>query len=623
MITGFKFPFQGIENLPFSLKPFILFAPEVARVGFYERFKIQRELTKERGRICDLCFIGPCSIDIPAKGSNLCGLERETIELKKVLRAALCSASFLKLVLDDVISILGSIAGEARLSSLKDLTKLKALSLRFNIPDILPDEEIILSLLNHITSDHNRAYGTPSYLVQTFAPKERILSWTECGIFPGGLINEAMVGMRSCPWNSDAEPRSILKKALRVAIATTYECQLVLNYLLDSVFGTPSPGITDLGLGSLDGKYVNIVFTGSNPLIGFAICDLSKEDEWHNLCGEKGASGIRIFCFSESSLEVIERYREKGLVHGFIGGKKEGILDDPIIDLIVGDMNPLVLGADSATLSKSKIFYVSESKPDFQDSWFQYRLHELQNLARIVLERAVENFSRRGCQSSRSGYKKREGVIGFSTESLFDILGGKPDLLIESLVSGKLKGIALFLSPILTSTLPPESTLELAIDLLRKDFLILSLGSSNEIFADGDLFSKDALAYAGFGLRAICDYLQIPPVLSFGPSTEMGRIAELLASLSSLLLNTPIRNMPFLAISSEYADEMSILNLLSSLSLGLTSFHFIDEDSLSSLPVLFREIKGITGGNLKPVFSIQAAAESIEEFADEKRKNLK
>ena len=116
-------------------------------------------------------------------------------------------------------------------------------------------------------------------------------------------------------------------------------------------------------------------------------------------------------------------------------------------------------------------------------------------------------------------------LTGVSEGSLKDFLGGKWKPLIELMVSGEIKGIAGVVGcSNLTAGGHDVFSVELTKELIAKDILVLTAGCSSGGIENCGLMTPEAAKYAGPKLRAVCEKLNIPPVLNFGPCLAIGRL---------------------------------------------------------------------------------------------------
>jgi len=153
------------------------------------------------------------------------------------------------------------------------------------------------------------------------------------------------------------------------------------------------------------------------------------------------------------------------------------------------------------------------------------------------LQMAIDNFKeRRASVEPVTGLPMKEALVGFSTESILEILGGSLDPLLEAIKDGTLRGVAGLVScTSLRDYGQDVHSVRVAEELIKRDILVLSLGCGNGAMQVAGLCSPEAGKFAGSGLKSLCEKLNIPPVLSYGTCTDTGRLADLLAAISGAL----------------------------------------------------------------------------------------
>ena len=67
-------------------------------------------------------------------------------------------------------------------------------------------------------------------------------------------------------------------------------------------------------------------------------------------------------------------------------------------------------------------------------------------------------------------------------------------------------------------------TVDLVKELIARDIIVLTAGCSSGGIENCGLMTPEAAKLAGPKLRAVCEKLNIPPVLNFGPCLAIGRL---------------------------------------------------------------------------------------------------
>jgi carbon-monoxide dehydrogenase catalytic subunit len=244
-----------------------------------------------------------------------------------------------------------------------------------------------------------------------------------------------------------------------------------------------------------------------------------------------------------------------------------------------------------------------------------------------LLEMAIENFRvRRGAVEPLTGQPVGEAVVGFSTESILEALGGSLDPLLEALKAGTIRGVAGLVScTTLRDTGQDVHSVAVARELIKRDILILSMGCGNAAMQVAGLCLPQAAELAGPGLRSLCEKLGVPPVLSYGTCTDTGRLADLLAAVSSALGGVPIPDLPVVAAAPEYMEQKATIDAVFALALGLYTY-VNPVPTVTGGPKLVELLtsgcRELTGGQLHLEKDPVEAAEGMLSHIEEKRKAL-
>ena len=579
---------------------------------------------------CDLCSNGPCRADVSKDKRGVCGITGDGMAMRMMLLRNVMGASTYHYHTEQTIKTLRAVAEGRSPFRIQEPEKMKALALRFNIPDFLPDDEIALALCNHFEADFNRKYDEPSHIVLTFAPKERIARWKELGIFPGGIYGEMMFATSSCLTNVDGYYKSLALKAMRLSIAMAYQSQIINEYCQDILFGTPRPHKMRCNLGVLDPNYVNVLPNGHEPFLGFAMIQLARRPEWQEKARAVGAKGLRVIANIETGQEMIQRWEMDDVFYGYTGNwiMQEAILASGCIDLFACDMNcSMPVDPLYAQRYKFKLIPVSQLVAfEGIDERIDYLPEEAEKQAAQLLTMAIDNFKERKANVEPvTGLPVSEAIVGFSTESILDALGGTPEPLLKAIAGGSIKGVVGLVScTTLRDSGQDVHTVRMAKELIKRDVLVLSMGCGNAALQVAGLCSFEAKELAGNGLKAVCELLKIPPVLSYGTCTDTGRLADLLASLGTSM-GVPVNDLPVAAVAPEYMEQKATIDAIFALAFGLYTY-VNPVPTITGGPnlvkLLTEDCKDITGGILGVEKDYIKAVDGIMAHIEEKRKKL-
>ena len=144
-------------------------------------------------------------------------------------------------------------------------------------------------------------------------------------------------------------------------------------------------------------------------------------------------------------------------------------------------------------------------------------------------------------------------------------------------------------------------TVEMTKELIAKDILVLTAGCSSGGIENCGLMTPEAAKYAGPKLRAVCEKLNIPPVLNFGPC------------------------LPLVLSAAQWLEEQALADGCFGLALGLP-LHlglppFVTGSKLVT-KVLTEDMKSLTGGQVIINGDAKESAEILDKIIEEKRAGL-
>lgn len=245
-----------------------------------------------------------------------------------------------------------------------------------------------------------------------------------------------------------------------------------------------------------------------------------------------------------------------------------------------------------------------------------------------IIDKIVESYKeRRGNVTMRlqpdHGFKN--SLTGVSEGSLKNFLGGKWKPLIDLILSGDIKGIAGVVGcSNLTAGGHDMLTVELTKELIAKDIIVLTAGCSSGGIENCGLMEPEAAKLAGPKLRAVCEQLDIPLVLNFGPCLAIGRL-EIVATEIARELGVDLPQLPLVLSAAQWLEEQALADGCFGLALGLP-LHlglppFISGSEVA-VKVLTEDMKEITGGQVIINPDAKSTADKLEQIIQEKRKAL-
>lgn len=580
---------------------------------------------------CDLCSNGPCRADVAKDKRGVCGITGDGMAMRMMLLRNVMGASTYHYHTEQTIKTLRATARGKTPFEIKESQKLKDFAARLGIDTAGTDKELALRLCDYAEKDFHRKDDEPSFIVDALATQERKDVWKKLGIFPGGIYGEMMLATSSCLTNVDGYYVSLALKAMRLGIATAYQSQIVNEYCQDILYGIPKPHEMRVDLGVLDPDYVNVVPNGHEPFLGFAMVQLARKPEWQDTAKAVGAKGLRIIANIETGQEMIQRWDMDDVFYGFTGNwvMQEAILASGCVDLFAADMNcSMPVDPMYAEKYKFKLVPVSElvAFEGVKDR-VNYIPEQVDEQAAQLLQMAIDNFKERHAAIEPvTGLPLKNAIVGFSTESILEALGGTLDSLLAAVKDGTIRGIVGLVScSTLRDTGQDVHCVAVAKELVKRDILVLSMGCGNGAMQVAGLCSPEAKEYAGPGLKGLCEKLNVPPVLSFGTCTDTGRLADLVAAVAHALGDVPITDLPIAAAAPEYMEQKATIDAIFALALGLYTY-VNPVPPVTGAPnlvkLLLEDIKGVTGGKLDIETDAVKAVDGIVAHIEEKRKKL-
>ena len=585
----------------------------------------------QAGTRCDLCSNGPCRADAGIDKKGVCGITADGMAMRMMLLRNVMGASTYHYHTEQTMKTLKATAQNKTPYKIVETGKLKTFANRLGVDRSGSDRDIALRLCDYVENDFQRHYDEPSQIVQMLAPKERQELWRKLDIFPGGIYGEMMLATSSCLTNVDGFYVSLAKKAMRLAVAMAYQSQIVNEYCQDVLFGIPRPHNMRVDLGVLNPDYVNVLPNGHEPFLGFAMVQLAREPEWQQKAKDTGAKGLHIIANIETGQEMIQRWTMDDIFYGFTGNwlMQEAVLASGAVDLFAADMN-CSMPVDPLYAQKYKFRLVPVSELvafDGITERINYTPERAREQAAELLQMAIDNFKRRrSTVEAITPLPAKEVVVGFSTESILDILGGSLDPLLDAIKSGTLRGVAGLVScSSLRDSGQDVHSVRVAKELIKRDILVLSMGCGNGAMQVAGLCSPDAKEFAGPGLKRICEALGIPPVLSYGTCTDTGRLADLLKAVSDALGGVPITDLPVAAVAPEYMEQKATIDAIFALALGLYTY-VNPVPTVTGAPNLVKlltmDLPSVTGGILNVETDAVKAVDGILAHIEAKRKKL-
>jgi carbon-monoxide dehydrogenase catalytic subunit len=557
----------------------------------------------EQGIRCSLCSQGPCRITAKAP-RGVCGIDADGMAMRNFLLQNTMGTATYTYHAVEVMKTL-RVAGPGGTFEIKDWSKLELLAGVIG-EAVEPHDTLAKRVADGLLAEFSRDHQSPSPLVEKLAPAARVAKWKELGIMPGGVFQESMYATSSCLTNVDGNYVSLALKGLRLGIATAYGAQIPLELAQDALFGTPQPHAVKVDLGIIDGAYVNIVVNGHEPMVGATLIAAAHAPEVQEKAKAAGAKGLHIVGSIETGQELIQRFEVDDVFVGLTGNwlSEELAVATGGIDVFAADMNCTVptLGALCAAHNTLLVPVSDLVGVDGAETPIVFEATKAAAQAQQLIDMAIGNFARRReLNSYVPKLPTGDAVAGFSTESILGALGGSLEPLLDVIKNGTLKGVAGLVSCTTLRDSDQDSfTVAVAKELIKNDVLVLAMGCGNAGLQVAGLETAEAKELAGPGLKAVCELLGVPPVLSFGTCTDTGRILLLVGAIAEAL-GVDVPALPVVATAPEYMEQKATIDAMAALAFGMY-VHVSPVPFVTGAPnvvkLVTEDLPGVTGGKL-------------------------
>ena len=557
-----------------------------------------------QGVCCRLCSNGPCRIT-PESPRGICGANADTIVTRNFLRAvASGSGCYIHIVENTALNLkkTAQIRGELKgLESLEHLAEYK--------PEYVSAE-----------------------LIEKIAYAPRIKRWKELGIMPGGAKAEVFKGVVKCSTNLNSDPVDMLTDCLKLGISTGVYGLTLTNLLNDVLLGQPELRLAPVGLRVIDPDYINIMITGHQHTIFVDLQEKLISEEVKKKALAAGAKGFKLVgctCVGQDLQLRGAHYTEVFDGHAGNNYTSEAILATGAIDAVLSEFNCTLPGiepiCDELKIKQICLDDVAKkANAELMPFEFEHRAEQ----SDLIIDKIVEAYKeRRGCVplNLMEDHGNDHTLTGVSEGSLKSFLGGKWTPLIELLAAGEIKGIAGVVGcSNLTAGGHDVLSVELTKELISRDILVLTAGCSSGGIENCGLMTPEAAELAGPRLRAVCQKLNIPPVLNFGPCLAIGRL-EIVATEIAAELGVDLPQLPLVLSAAQWLEEQALADGCFGLALGLPLHLGLPPfvtGSKTAVNVLTEDMKELTGGQVIINDDAKASADILEQIILEKRQGL-
>lgn len=581
-----------------------------------------------QGVCCRLCANGPCRIT-PKAPRGICGATADVIVARNFLRAvASGSGCYIHIVENTALNVKKTAMAKGEIKGEKSLKRLAEI---FGVEG--KDKwETAQMVAQKVLDDLYKPEYEKMELVEKMAYAPRFKKWQELDILPGGAKGEVFHGVVKCSTNLNSDPVDMLTDCLKLGISTGIYGLTLTNLLNDVLLGEPELRLAPVGLRVIDPDYINIMITGHQHTIFVDLQErlTSKEAvEKAKAAGAKGFKLVGCTCVGQDLQLRGAHYTEVFDGHAGNNYSSEAVLATGGIDAVFSEFNCTLPGIEPICEElKIKQICLDDVAKKANAELKPYVFEDREKQSEEIIDEIV------------AAYKERRGNVpmnllpehgndntltGVSEGSLKEFLGGNWQPLVDLIVSGDIKGIAGVVGcSNLTAGGHDVLTVEMTKELIAKDILVLTAGCSSGGIENCGLMTPEAAKYAGPKLRAVCEKLNIPPVLNFGPCLAIGRL-EIVATELAETIGVDIPQLPLVLSAAQWLEEQALADGCFGLALGLP-LHlglppFVTGSKLVT-KVLTEDMKSLTGGQVIINGDAKESAEILDKIIEEKRAGL-
>ena len=581
-----------------------------------------------QGVCCRLCANGPCRIT-PKAPRGICGATADVIVARNFLRAvASGSGCYIHIVENTALNvkktaeIKGEIKGEKSLAKLAEIFGVQGTD----------KWDTAKQVAQMVLDDLYKPEYEKMELVEKMAYGPRFKRWQELNILPGGAKSEVFHGVVKCSTNLNSDPVDMYTDCLKLGISTGIYGLTLTNLLNDVLLGEPELRMAPVGLRVIDPDYINIMITGHQHTIFVDLQERLTSKEAVAKAQAAGAKGFKLVgctCVGQDLQLRGAHYTEVFDGHAGNNYTSEAVLATGGIDAVLSEFNCTLPGiepiCDELMIKQICLDDVAK-KANAELKPFKFEEREKQS--QEIIDEIVEAYkARRGkvTMNLLPEHGNDHTLTGVSEGSLKEFLGGNWKPLIDLIVSGDIKGVAGVVGcSNLTAGGHDVLTVDLVKELISRDIIVLTAGCSSGGIENCGLMTPEAAKLAGPKLRAVCEKLNIPPVLNFGPCLAIGRL-EIVATELAEALGIDIPQLPLVLSAAQWLEEQALADGCFGLALGLP-LHlglplFVSGSDLA-VKLLTEDMKNLTGGQVIINPDAKASADILEKIIEEKRAGL-
>ena len=552
---------------------------DAGMTNVFDRFSQQQPTQCKfciEGLSCQLCANGPCRISAKAPRGT-CGVDAHTMVARNFMYRHVTIGTSANIFHCHQAARTLKAAGEHPESGLKirDAEKLKKYAEMAGLDSSKPVEKLAVEFAEWVMNDIHSPFHVPSKTVEAFAPAMRKELWNKLGLFPGGGYSEVAYAQTQCMTNFTSDPVEFLLRSVRLGIANEYQGLFLLDIIQEILMGTQEIAMKKQNMGLLKENMINVITNGHMPLLAHIAIDLASSDEWQQKAKAAGADGIQILghvCEGQQLINYQGTQNQKG--YGGQEGEwlsQEYLLATGVVDMFMFDYNctvptmPLYAKRfGTKLLSTHPVIKLQGTET------LDFVPEKMSEQAAKALDKAIESFKQRKAENRKTYIPPHvsDCMVGFSTESIKNALGGSFKPLIDQIANGNIRGIATIVGCTTARYGQGGSNIfKITKGLIENNILVLSGGCTSSVMEYTGLTNPKAADEAGEGLKAVCKQLGIPPVLTFGACVDIGKMTLTAKELADAL-GVDTNKLPLVIGAPEYLEQKAVADACTAVALG-------------------------------------------------------
>ena len=517
------------------------------------------------GICCKNCNLGPCRIDPfnpdgPKVG--VCGADADVIAARNLLRHIAAGAGCHNDHGREITkTFMLTAKGEAQGYKISDPEKLKILAQEYGVKiegkEVL---DIAQELAQKIYAEYGQQEGELA-LIQR-APKKQKELWRKLGVMPRGIDREVVEALARTNMGVDNDYRSLMRHGIKVALGDGWGGSMIATELSDILFRSPRPLSGRANLGVFKEDQVNIGVHGHVPVLSDMIAQVAGDPEIIKYAQSKGAKGIVVAGICCTALESLMR-RGMPVAGNFL--QQELAIITGALEMLIVDLQCVMPSLPNiASYFHTKVISTNPRAHFPGTEYIEFKEERGYEIAKEIIKKAIDNFTNRVPSKVHIPEDSAELVPGFTTEYIFDMLGGKTRFtyrpLNDGIIMGRIRGIAAVVGCDNPKMKSGESHIELVKELLKHDVLVVQTGCAATACAKEGLLTPEAASkYCGKGLLEICEAVGCPPVLHLGPCVDNSRILTACCEIvKEGGLGQGLDELPIAGAAPEWMSEKAI-----------------------------------------------------------------